>query len=415
MKYLEIFLTLLMIKLTLQCFLLWRQFAYVQKHAHAVPTPFEDKITHQEHQKAANYTCSKLLFSAITLFTSTLILLAWIFYGLQALDQFVTPYTENETLRGLLFFGGFLVISLIISLPEDLYSTFVLEEKYGFNKTTLKTFITDLFKQLMLTVILGGIILWVLLSLMKNLGTSWWIWGWSFMTLFQLLLLWIYPTFIAPLFNKFSALTDSALVEKIEQLLQRTDFKHSGLFVMDASTRSSHGNAYFTGFGKSKRIVFFDTLLKGLDPEEVEAVLAHELGHFKRKHIVKMMLISFLMSFIGFYFLGSLYSSDAFYQSFGVARSTYMALCLFSLVLPSVTFFLTPLMSIFSRKHEYEADYFAAENSNAQSLITALVKLYKENANTLTPDPLYSKFYHSHPPALERIQHLELLMVQLKK
>jgi STE24 endopeptidase len=286
----------------------------------------------------------------------------------------------------------------------------VIEEKYGFNKMTWKTFLGDMAKAGVLTLFLGTPIAYGILLIMEKLGANWWIYAFLFLTAIQLLLIFIYPTFIAPFFNKFTPLPEGEIKNKIVSLLTRCGFKSSGLFVMDASKRSGHGNAYFTGFGKNKRVVFFDTLISTLEAEEVEAVLAHELGHMKKKHVLKGMLKSFFFSFVGFAILGALKNNTAFFNGHGVQTLTdYMALTLFSMVASTYTFLLTPLSSWTSRKHEYEADQFAAENAKASKLISALVKMYKDNASSLTPDPLYSKFYFSHPPALERVSYLESL------
>jgi STE24 endopeptidase len=283
----------------------------------------------------------------------------------------------------------------------------VIEERFGFNRTTLKTFIIDIFKGGALALILGVPLLWIILWLMEKSGELWWIYAWVVWTSFSLFIMWVYPTLIAPIFNKFEPLEQGDTLERIKQLLQRCGFSSNGIFVIDGSRRSSHGNAYFSGFGRNKRIVFFDTLLKMLNDDELEAVLAHELGHFKKKHILKGMLISIATTFIALALLAWLMKNDWFYTALGVSTpSTYMALLLFALVLPVFTFVLHPLLSLFSRKNEFEADAFAAQQTRAEHLIQALVGLYKENASTLTPDPIYSAFYDSHPPAPVRIAQL---------
>ncbi len=280
----------------------------------------------------------------------------------------------------------------------------------------MKTFITDLIKGLVLGGIIGLPIIYALMKFVTLMPQNWWIVGWAFLMLVQIILLFAYPRFIAPLFNKFSPMEEGETKEKVLELLKRTGFSSNGLFVMDASRRSSHGNAYFTGFGKNKRIVFFDTLLKSLNPVEVEAVLAHELGHFKKKHVLKMIIKSFIFSLVGFFILGQLINSQVFFNGHGIQEPTIAkAFLLFSMVASLYTYFLTPISSYFSRKHEFEADTFASENANAEDLISALIKLYKENSSTLTPDPLYSSFYHSHPPALTRVQFLESLKNLKKK
>jgi STE24 endopeptidase len=299
-----------------------------------------------------------------------------------------------------------------LDLPFAWYKQFKLEENFGFNRMTPKLFFMDLLKGLALGAALGLPLLWVILSLMAEAGPLWWLWTWFVWTAFNGLLLWLFPSFIAPLFNKFKALEDGPLKIQIEQLLKRCDFASQGLFVMDGSTRSAHGNAYFTGIGKAKRIVFFDTLIEKLNPAEIEAVLAHELGHFKRKHIRKRLLVSFALSLVVLALLGWLSDQPWFYLELGVMPNLNgynggLALALFMLVSPVFGFFFTPLNSLASRKHEYEADNFAAEKSSATDLISALVKLYQDNASTLTPDPIYTAFYSSHPPAPLRIANLQ--------
>lgn len=403
-------LILIVVKFVFNLYLLRRQKTFVWINRSTVPAPFISQISLPEHQKAAGYTIAKANYARWQMLLDFALLTFWLFAGGYAmLQQMATDLSTSSILQGLIFFALLAIITTIIGLPFDLYQTFVLEEKFGFNKTTPKLFFVDMLKQLLLTFIIGALLITVFLKLMDSLGQVWWIWGWGVLCLFQLLMMWAYPAFIAPLFNKFEPLQNEELKQRIENLLSRAGFHSKGLYVMDASKRSSHGNAYFTGFGKNKRIVFFDTLLKNLLPLEVEAVLAHELGHFKRKHIFKMICITFLLSFISFAALGYLAKQDFFYTNFKMQPATYAALALFMSILPAVTFFLTPVMSLFSRKHEYEADAYAALMSDASSLETALVKLYKENASTLTPDPWYSFFFHSHPAAWERIKHLQSL------
>jgi STE24 endopeptidase len=299
----------------------------------------------------------------------------------------------------------------LAELPLSYYRTFVIEEQYGFNKMTLAMFFADLVKQAALGLLLGAPLLFCVLWLMEKMGESWWLYAWFAWIAFNLFVLAIFPTWIAPLFNKFTPLEDATLKTRIEQLMSKCGFKASGLFVMDGSRRSNHGNAYFTGFGKTKRIVFFDTLLARLNPSEIEAVLAHELGHFKHRHVIKRIVVSFAMSLAFLWLLGYLMQQSWFYQGLGVnvaaVPSTAMALLLFFLVMPVFTFLLHPISSLYSRKHEFEADAYAAQNSSADDLVRALVKLYQDNAATLTPDPLHSAFYDSHPPASIRVAHLQ--------
>lgn len=304
-----------------------------------------------------------------------------------------------------------MLISGVIDLPLALYTQFVIEEKFGFNRMTLKLFIVDLLKQTALGIAIGTPVLLAVLWLMAQMGSLWWLYVWLFWCAFNLLILFIYPTWIAPLFNKFTPLDNAPLKARIESLLQRCGFATSGLFVMDGSLRSNHGNAYFTGFGKTKRIVFFDTLLNRLQPAEVEAVLAHELGHFKHRHVIKRIVLLFGLSLGFLAALGQLMSADWFFNGLGVTtQNTALALILFFLVVPVFTFLLTPLMSLLSRRHEFEADRYAAAHASADDLVKALVKLYEDNAATLTPDPLHSLFYDSHPPAALRVERLAHLI-----
>ncbi|WP_127714580.1 M48 family metallopeptidase [Halobacteriovorax sp. HLS] len=376
-----------------------------------VPEKFETQITLEEHQKAADYSIAKIQVAKVFNFIELVVLLIWTLGGgIQALDVFARTLALSEIMTSVAFFAIYLLISMLLSLPQSIYSTFVLEEKFGFNKTTPKTFIVDNIKGIILGAVIGMPILYGILWMMNALGQYWWAYAWAFLTIVQFVIIWAYPRFIAPLFNKFSELEEGDVKEKVNILLEKTGFESNGLFVMDASIRSSHGNAYFTGFGKNKRIVFFDTLIKNLTPDEVVAVLAHELGHFKRKHIIKGLVKGIVFSFIGFAILGFLASWAPFFKGHGVlTTSTHSALLLFMMVAGVYTYWLIPLNAMTSRKYEFEADEFASQYSSARDLITALVKLYKHNASTLTPDEAYSKFYHSHPPALIRVQHLESL------
>ena len=409
--YTKFFLVALFIKSLIESFLDKRNMDHIIKHRNAVPQKFSDQITLADHQKAADYSVEKIKASQVFHLVDLVIFLALtLFGGLELINHYAMGFNATPIVTGLIFFAFFGIFSTITSLPKTLYFTFVIEEKYGFNKTTWKTFITDMFKGALLSVILGSPIIYAILAIMERLGGNWWLYAFLFLTAVQLLLVFIYPTFIAPIFNKFSPLEEGEVKNKIMELLKRCGFKSSGLFVMDASKRSGHGNAYFTGFGKNKRIVFFDTLLASLDAEEVEAVLAHELGHMKKKHVLKGMIKGIFFSFVGFAILGFLRHNTAFFNGHGVQTITdYMALTLFSMVAGVYTFLLTPLSAYTSRKHEYEADQFASENAKASKLVTALVKMYKDNASSLTPDPLFSKFYFSHPPALERVSYLEKL------
>lgn len=408
----KIFFTFILLKAAIEFYLELKNRRYIQQHQNEVPKKFQEKITLADHQKAASYSMAKINFGIISSLIAIVVLLLWTAGGgFNLIDRVARSYATTPLTTGLIFFGLYSIISFIISLPESIYSTFIIEEKFGFNKTTIKIFIIDIFKGGALGIIIGVPILAGILSIMNYLGQFWWIYAWGFLTIIQLGLLLIYPNFIAPLFNKFSPLEDGDIKNTIVALLQRVDFPHDELFVMDASKRSAHGNAYFTGFGKKKRIVFFDTLLETLEPKEIEAVLAHELGHFKKKHVFKMLIKAIAMSLLGFAILGFLYEANLFYLGHGVSiPSTYMALALFMTVSSVYTFFLTPISSWSSRKQEFEADEFASQYADPNKLISALVKMYKDNASTLTPDPLYSAYYHSHPPAIIRVNHLEQLV-----
>ncbi len=391
--------------------LLWlniRQGKAVAASFDAVPGEFDANITLAEHQKAAKYTQAKLQVNHAEVVFSTIVLLIWTLGGgLNWLDG-VWQAQTSSLYTGVGFIVSLMLIGSVIDLPFSLYRTFVLEQKFGFNKTDAKTFIGDLLKGLLLIVIIVVPLIYAVLYLMDVMDAYWWLYVWLMLTGFSLLMLWLYPSYIAPIFNKFKPLDDANLKAKIDNLLTRTGFKSDGVFVMDGSKRSSHGNAYFTGIGKNKRIVFFDTLLKGMKDNEVEAILAHELGHFHHKHIRKHMITSFATSLLGLALLGYLINQPWFFHGLGVERmSDYTALVLFTLTMPMFSFFIAPISNKLSRKHEFEADAFAAKHTNAQDLISSLVKLYRDNASTLTPDKLYSAFHDSHPSASIRINHLK--------
>ncbi len=408
-----VFLVALALYSFLRIWLALRQHRHVQGHRAAVPAEFVDRIPLADHQKAADYTVAKIKLGLAELALDVLLLLALTFGGILAtLDGFWRAQLESTGLtHGLALFASLGVISFVVGLPGSLYRTFILEARFGFNKMTAGLYLADLVKQLVLTVLIGGPLLLAVLWLMGAMGEYWWFYVWAVWLGFNLLVLLLYPTFIAPLFNKFSPLPEGEMKARIEALLARCSFASSGLFVMDGSKRSAHGNAYFTGFGKAKRIVFFDTLLEKLAPGEVEAVLAHELGHYKRRHIIQRIIMMSVMSLALLWLLGQLIDQPWFYAALNVGASvdtmgTAMALILFSLVLPVFSFPFSPLFSWLSRRHEFEADAYASHQASRDDLITALVKLYRDNAATLTPDPLHSLFYDSHPPASVRIAHL---------
>ncbi len=408
----QAFIVVLIARLAVELILNIRQQLYVSTHRDAVPETFSNIVSLDAHQKAADYTRAKLQLARHELFFDTAVLYFMTLgggfnelYQLWAHTQLPPLWQETAFVLSTLWFLS------LLHLPFQIIRTFKIESDFGFNRTTPKQFITDLFKGWLLGAILGVPIIYAILWLIQQfLQAQWWLYAWILWMGFQLFLLWAYPKWIAPLFNKFSPLNDSALRERIEALLARTGFKSEGIFVMDGSKRSSHGNAYFTGTGKHKRIVFFDTLLERLSPEEIEAVLAHELGHFKHGHVKKRLLLSSVISLAGFWLLNWLMQSPDFYQGLGADYATPgMAMILFITAVPVFFFWLSPLMSAFSRKHEFEADAFAAEHTGAQALIDALLKLYRDNAATLTPDPWYSAWHDSHPPAPIRIKHLKEL------
>ena len=407
-----VFLSFLAVSVVIQIWLSRRHLTYINAHRDKVPDAFADKISLDAHQKAADYTTTNTRIGIFELGISTLFLLVWTLGGgLDLLDQFWRDMAFSPIMTGIAVLLSAMLIMSLLEIPMSVYHTFVIEERFGFNKTTPKLFVVDMIKNTILTLAIGTPLIWVFLWLMENAGSLWWFYAWAVWMGFALLMMWAYPAFIAPLFNKFEALEDESLATRIQNLLERCGFKSKGIFVMDGSKRSAHGNAYFTGLGANKRIVFFDTLIKSLSPDEVEAVLAHELGHFKRKHIQKRIGVTFVTSLIGLWLLGWVMQQEWFYHGLGVqASSNYIALMLFMLVSPVFTFFMHPIMSFFSRKHEFEADDFAAMQTNANDLIQALVKLYEENANTLTPDPIYSAFHDSHPPAPVRVAHLATKM-----
>jgi len=403
-----IFITAIILAYLLETWLDRRQISHVMAHRDQVPGEFSDRVSLEEHQKAADYTVVRTRFGMLNHFIGVIILLGWTLAGgLDALDTAWRGQELGPLLTGIAVILSVLLISSLIELPLAAYRVFNIEQRFGFNNSTWKLFLGDTLKQAILTLLIGVPLLWVILWLMQHMGDMWWLYVWTVWMGFSLLMLWAYPAFIAPLFNKFAPLENSELKERIENLLQRCGFKTNGIFIMDGSRRTSHGNAYFTGLGKNKRIVFFDTLLKSLEAGETEAVLAHELGHFKRKHIQKRIITMFITSLIGLGILGWLMQQPSFYSGLGVSQpSQYIALVLFMMVAPLFSIYLQPLSAFFSRKHEFEADEFAAQQSSATHLIQALVKLYRENASTLTPDPLYSSFHDSHPPAPVRIAHL---------
>ncbi|HEY8607546.1 MAG TPA: M48 family metallopeptidase [Noviherbaspirillum sp.] len=407
-----LFVSFLVATLALRFWLGSRHIRHVLAHRNAVPAEFAEKIPLYAHQKAADYTVAKTKLGLVSLLVNAGILIGFtLLGGLQWLSVEVFGLTGGGMRYQLALLAAFGLLSALIELPFDYYRQFVLEARFGFNKMTRKLFFSDLAKNTLVAIVIGLPLAWVILVLMESTGALWWLYAWLVWTGFQLLMLVLYPTAIAPLFNKFTPLEDENLRTRIEALMQRVGFASKGLFVMDGSRRSAHGNAYFSGFGAAKRIVFFDTLLARLGPQEIEAVLAHELGHFKLRHVLKRIAVMFALSLAFLALLGYLKQQVWFFTGLGVdpmllGVNDAMALILFMLALPVFTFVFSPLSSITSRKHEFEADAFAARHTDAQDLVSALVKLYEDNASTLTPDPLHSAFYDSHPPASVRIHHL---------
>lgn len=409
-----IFILALLLTTLTQLWLAARHIRHIVAHRDQVPDAFAAQVDLSAHQKAADYTCAKVRLSYPNILLHAGLLLALTLGGgLELLSDFWRTWFSDPLWHGMVFIFSTIALLSVIEIPFNYYRTFVIEQQYGFNKMTPGMFFADLAKQYTLGVLLGAPLLLSVLWLMEKAGENWWFYAWLIWISFNLFLLAVYPNWIAPLFNKFSPLENDSLKARIENLLQKCGFESSGLFVMDGSRRSSHGNAYFTGFGKTKRIVFFDTLLNRLKTSEIEAVLAHELGHFKRHHVIKRILLSFVVSLVFLWILGYLMQQAWFYHGLGVqvttVPSTAMALLLFFLVMPVFTFLLHPLSSLYSRKHEFEADEYAAAHSSAADMIRALVKLYQDNAATLTPDPLHSAFYDSHPPAAVRVAHLKKL------
>lgn len=412
-----LFSAVLMLGLLTKFYLASRQIRHVARNRNAVLEPFAAIISLNSHQKAADYTLAKTRFGMLELAFGAAMLLGWtLLGGIDALNRALASSglaAYGELVVQLALLATFGLISGLLDLPFTLYSTFRIEERFGFNKMTFKLWLSDLIKGTLLGIVIGLPVIALILWLMGSAGTLWWLWAWGVWMVFNLLVLVLFPTVIAPLFNKFKPLEDEALKTRVTALMQRCGFAAKGLFVMDGSKRSAHANAYFTGFGAAKRVVFYDTLLKQLSPGEVDAVLAHELGHFKHKHIIKRMISMFAMSLAGFALLGWLSTQVWFYTGLGVrpnmtGGNDALALLLFLLVVPLFSFFISPVFAQFSRKHEFQADAYAISQTDGKDLRNALLKLYQDNASTLTPDPLFVKFYYSHPPASERLGRMTL-------
>ena len=407
----SIFLVLLGVSVALQLWLAHRQVRYVRSHRQAVPAHFASRITADAHRKAADYTIARTKLSAVdTLLDALLLLLLTLGGGVAWIAAAIGGLGLDSLWRDVLLVVIVAVLCAVVMLPLSWYRTFVIEQRFGFNRMTFGLWVADLAKGALVGALLGIPLLTLVLWLMARAGAMWWLYAWIAWVAFQVLVLALYPTLIAPLFNKFEPLNDAVVRERVERLLARCGFAAKGLFVMDGSRRSSHGNAYFTGFGAARRIVFFDTLLSRLRADEVEAVLAHELGHYKLKHVLKRTAWFSAGSLVLLALLGWLVGEPWFYAGLGVpgdAPRYGVALVLFMLALPVFTFLAAPISSLYSRRHEFEADAYAARNASPVALIAALVKLYEDNASTLTPDPLHSAFYDSHPPAAARISRLE--------
>ena len=407
-----IFVATLLAGTALRLWLSSRQTRHVAQHRNQVPGIFARTVSLIAHQKAADYTLAKTRFGLIEVALGAATLLGWtLLGGLSALNHLLFSWLGGGITQQITLLTGFVIIGGIVDLPLSLYQTFVIEQRFGFNKMTAKLWLLDLFKASIIGAVIGLPITTLILWMMAAAGNQWWLWAWAVWIGFNLLILLIYPTFIAPLFNKFSALENETVKTRVTALMQRCGFSAKGIFVMNGSKRSAHANAYFTGFGASKRVVFYDTLLSRLTADEVDAVLAHELGHFKHKHITKRIASMFTLSLFGFALLGWLATQPWFYTGLGVqpnldAPNDALALLLFMLAMPVFSFFIAPAFAQISRKHEFEADAYAAAQSSGADLGSALLKLYEDNASTLTPDPLYVKFYASHPPASERLARL---------
>jgi STE24 endopeptidase len=406
------FAAFLLLGLAVKLWLATRQVRHVAKHRHEVPAPFAGRVSLQAHQKAADYTVAKTRFGLLETAFGVAVVIGWtLLGGLDALNRATGAWFGAGMTQQLALVALFVVIGSLLDLPFTLYQTFVIEQRFGFNKMTWRLWLSDAVKGVLVGVLLGLPLLWVVLWLMGAGGSLWWLYAWAFLAAYQMFVMWIAPRFILPLFNKFTPLQDEVLRDRVTRLMDRCGFAAKGLFVMDGSKRSAHANAFFTGFGSNKRVVFFDTLLSQLSHSEMEAVLAHELGHFKRRHIIKRVAAGFAISLAGFALLGWVSQQVWFYTGLGVrpnlqAPNDALALLLFMIAVPVFTFFISPLFSRLSRKHEFEADAYAAEHASARDLCAALLKLYEDNASTLTPDPVYVGFYYSHPPASERLARM---------
>ncbi|MEN9372924.1 MAG: hypothetical protein RIR79_476 [Pseudomonadota bacterium] len=412
------FLAFLCSSTALKLWLATRQIRHVAQHRSAVPAAFSSKIALPAHQKAADYTIAKARLGLIELIFGSILIVVWtLLGGLDTLNRALLEVFDAGLPQQVALMVCFTLIGSVLDLPFTLYQTFVLEERFGFNKTSVRLWLQDFAKSTAISLLIGLPLITLVLWLMSAAGAQWWLWVWGVLMGFNVLAMLIYPTWIAPLFNQFKPLDDTdypGLQTRVTALMQRCGFNAKGLFVMDGSKRSAHANAYFTGFGASKRVVFYDTLLKQLTPDEVDAVLAHELGHFHHRHIVKRIVLMFAISLLGLFALGWVSQQLGFFRGLGVlpaldGTNQALSLLLFMMVLPLVSSFLSPIFAQLSRRDEFQADAFAASKTDSKALASALLKLMEDNASTLTPDPIYVKFYYSHPPAPERLAHLEHL------
>ena len=408
-NFTQIFITLISIKFLLETYLKIRNLKSIDNNKESVPARFKDVVTEEEYKKSIFYNTDRIKFQIFTSLFGSVVLIIFTIGGLlNYLTQVVMDITPSNVLGAVLLGLLLIIVEEIISIPISIYSTFVIEERHGFNKTTKKTFVTDIFKGLLISGAISSILYATVIFIIISAGDLWWIYAFAAVFTLQAIIFFLYPVLIMPLFNKFEPLDDEEFKKPIEKLLEKVDFKSKGLFVMNASLRSTHGNAFFTGIGKNKRIVFFDTLLKTINPDEMEAILGHELGHYKLGHIRKTLISSLVFGFLGFYILNEIFKSDNFFIAHGLENLTvYSKFLMFYLVIGSYTFFTKPITSALSRKREFEADDFSFQFTDGEHMISGLLKLTKDNASNLTPDPLYSSYYYSHPPIAERVASIE--------
>ena len=408
-NFTQIFIALISIKFLLETYLKIRNLKSIDNNKESVPDRFKDVVTEEEYKKSIFYNTDRIKFQIFTSLFGAVVLIIFTIGGLlNYLTQVVMDITPSNVLGAVLLGLLLIIVEEIISIPISIYSTFVIEERHGFNKTTKKTFVTDIFKGLLISGAISSILYATVIFIIISSGDLWWIFAFAAVFTLQAIIFFLYPVLIMPLFNKFEPLDDEEFKKPIEKLLEKVDFKSKGLFVMNASLRSTHGNAFFTGIGKNKRIVFFDTLLKTIEPDEMEAILGHELGHYKLGHIRKTLISSLVFGFLGFYILNEIFKSDNFFIAHGLENLTvYSKFLMFYLVIGSYTFFTKPITSALSRKREFEADDFSFQFTDGEHMISGLLKLTKDNASNLTPDPLYSSYYYSHPPIAERVASIE--------